>query len=357
MATDEEMSARRQQLVESAAKGGHARANRLTREEREEGARKAASARWAPVHGDAPPLPKAEYTGELQIGDLVLDCAVLDDGRRVLSERGLTAALGGKRGGSHWRRVDTSGGVGSDYLPVFMSAGNLQPYIQPSLAHALSQPIVYRARTGGRAYGVLATLIPEICEVWLKARRHEALLSSQEHLAERAEVLLSGLAQVGIVALVDEVTGYQVDRDKHELHRILAAYISKELLPWTKRFPDEFYRELFRLRGWLYSPPSPKRPLFVGKLTKQLVYEQLPPGVLTELERRNPVSSEGRRRHKHHQLLTDEIGNPHLERHLASVITLMRASPSWNKFIRLFQRAFPSAAPQGEFEFPELDEG
>jgi hypothetical protein len=342
---DEQAEPVTQQLSKRSAKGGYARASALSQSARQEIASKAAATRWGtnPESG-AQPEWKAEYTGKLVFGDLELECAVLDDGRRVLSERGVTKALGGKRGGSHWRlgRASASG----SYLPVFISANNLRPYIQPSLAQALAQPVAYRAKGGGRANGVAATLLPEICDVWLKARREGALLPSQEHIAAKAEILLTGLATVGIVALVDEATGYQAVRDRNELHRILEAYIVKEFLPWSKRFPDEFYKELFRLKGWPYNPPSPKRPRMVGKLTNYLVYQKLPPGVLEELRQKNPIVKDGRRKHKHHQFLTEEVGNPHLEKHLASVTTLMRVSMNWSFFERLFDRAFPPLAPR-----------
>jgi hypothetical protein len=174
------------------------------------------------------------------------------------------------------------------------------------------------------------------------------LQKQQYHIAARCEILVRGFARVGIIALVDEATGYQADRDLEELHKILEAYISKELLPWTKRFPPEFYQEMFRLRKWRFSPF--KGPRLVGKLTKQIVYEKLPPGVLEQLQRKNPVVNNGRRKYKHHQFLTKNIGNPHLERHLVAVTTLMRASPNWNIFEMLFKRAFPSHQKQAQIE-------
>lgn len=290
------------------------------------------------IINNANKLPRASHTGPLFIGDLKLNCAVLEDGTRILSERSITGALGGKRGGSHWVRVKDA----ENYLPVFLSAANLTPFIPASLAMALGQPVKYRGKSGkgAAANGVLATLLPEICDVWINARHAGALKPQQEHIARAAEILQSGLAKVGIIALVDEATGYQEVRDRHDLERILEAFIRKELLPWTKRFPDEFYQEMFRLRGWPYSPVSPKRPSLVGKLTNQLVYEKLPPGVLENLQKRNPVIKDGRRRHRHHQFLTEDIGNPTLEKHLSGVIALMRASKSWSGFKKLFDRAY-----------------
>ncbi len=125
-------------------------------------------------------------------------------------------------------------------------------------------------------------------------------------------------------------------------------------LKWAKRFPDEFYKQLFRLRGWQYSPFSVKRPVFVGKLTNYLIYEQLPDGVLEELRHKNPKDEKGRRKHRHHQFLTEDIDNPHLEKHLASVTTLMRASTHWRSFERLFIRAFQKPSSVQTYFCPVL---
>jgi hypothetical protein len=285
-------------------------------------------------------IPKATHEGDLEIGNTTIHAAVLEDGTRVLSEREMMAALGGKRGGAHWQRKNR-GAEGSD-LPVYVSASNLAPFITDDLRQKLAKPIVYRPLEGGNpGNGVRADAMPQVCDVWLKARDAKALHHSQHHIAIQADILMRGLATVGITALVDEATGYQDDRNRQELQRILEAYIAQELLPWTKQFPDDFYREMFRLRGWRWSPVSVKRPGYVGKLTNKLVYEKLPVGVLDELKRKNPAVAPGRRRHRHHQFLTDDIGHPHLGRHLAAVIALMRAAPDWRTFERMFNRAFP----------------
>ena len=296
--------------------------------------------------------PKATHAGELEIGNVTIPCAVLNDGTRVISERGVTKALGAKRGGAHWRRKkEIDGGAN---LPVFISAGNLKPFIDKDLMVALTQPILFRPEKGGGvAHGVEATVLPKICEVWLKARDEEALVPSQLHIAEQADVLMRGLAHVGIIALIDEVTGYQEVRDRIALQKILEKFIEKELRPWTKRFPNDFYRQMFRLKGWQYSPPTVKRPSVVGHYTNDLVYERLAPGVLDELRHRNPPDSKGRRSHRHHQWLTLDVGHPKLQEHLLKVIVLMKASPNWSGFKRLVARALPKYGDTLEFPFEE----
>lgn len=291
----------------------------------------------------------AEYGGVLPLAeDIMIPCGVMEDGTRLLSERGIIKALGGKRGGSHWRRQKA--GIA---LPIYASAGELRPYVTPELAVKLTHPRIFRIKgqSGYGANGVEASALVDICKVYLDARRDHALLPSQEPLAAQAEILMSALAKTGIDALVDEVTGYQSVRQRDELQRLLSKYIAEELQPWAKRFPDEFYSQMFRLRGWDYKTlgVSGHKPRIVGKLTNDIVYDRMPNGVLQALKAKNPPNAEGRRKYKHHQFLTEDIGDEHLERMIGADITLMRASESWQEFIRLLDRAYPEhGAAQGE---------
>ncbi len=287
-------------------------------------------------------LPKATHKGPLKIGEIEIQSYVLEDGRRVLSQSGMLNALGMSRG--------SSASIGGDRLAKFVDGKILKPFIDSKLVSVTVKPILFRPVQGFRAYGYEATILADICEAVLAAKEANVLQKQQLPIAKRAEVLLRGFARVGIIALVDEATGYQEDRDKMELHRILEAYIAPELLPWTKRFPDEFYKEMFRLWGWQYSPLSVKRPLYVGKLTNQLVYNKLPRGVLPELKRITPIDSKGRYKARLHQSLTDELGVPHLEKQLTSTTTLMRVSPNKSHFLRLFRRAFDR-----QLEFTDFD--
>lgn len=284
---------------------------------------------------------KAIYEGDLKIGDLKIPSAVLEDKTRVLNSKGFLTAIG-----RPWK------GSSRTELPNFLGAKNLVPFVSDQLRESLV-PIEYKSKKGGKTIkGFKAELIPLVCDVYLKARESGALSKTQEAVAQKAEILVRSLSKIGIVALVDEATGYQYERDRDELYRILEAYISKEFLPWTKRFPDEFYENLFRLKGWTYNPLTVKRPKVVGRLTNELVYEKLPPGVLEELKKKTPKSPKGHYTKRFHQSLTNDIGNPHLEKHLASVITLMKISPNWRKFKSFFIRAFGG---QPELDFDEDD--
>jgi hypothetical protein len=235
---------------------------------------------------------------------------------------------------------------------------NLKSFIPSDLLDGLLHPLEYR-EGNHVAQGFPAEFLPQICDVWLKAREAGAIQRQQLEKCQKAEILMRGLAAVGIIALVDEATGYEKLRSRYELNRILENYIAKELLPWQQRFPDEYYKQIFRLRGWVYSPLNPRKgPRFVAQITNQIVYEQLPPGVLDELRRKNPVVyNHGRRKHKLHQFLTDDIGNIHLEKQVASVTTLMRVASNWKAFEKMMEKAFPSHTTAAQLEMSLDDDG
>jgi len=316
------------------AKGGFARAEKLSSEQRTEIARKAAESRWA-AKGS---MLRATHTGELRIGSITIPCAVLEDGTRVLWQQGFLRAIG--RTGRAAASAVTDASL---QLPVFLRADNLKPLISMDLMEA-SAPIPFRpiiSSRGGISFGYRAELLPQVCNVFLEAEDRGVLRPNQRHIYERSKILVRGLAVVGITALVDEATGYQEVRDRRALEAILDRFLRKELAAWAKRFPDEFYQQIFRLKGWEWNGMSVKRPGVVGKYTTDLVYERLAPGIVEELERLNPKNQHGNRLHRHHQWLTEDIGHPALAQHLYALLGFMRVSGDWEQFYRMVQRAFP----------------
>ena len=286
-------------------------------------ARMGAEARW----GAGATLPRAIFGSSenpLKIGDIELPCYVLDDERRVLTASGVQFGMAMAQGGSMKK--------GLSRLELFVSGKIISPFISNDLRDRVQNPILFRTPANGKAYGYEAEVLVELCEAVLAARQAGKLQAQQMPIAQQCEILMRGFARVGIVALVDEATGYERVRKRGELHKILEAYIAKELLPWSKRFPDSFYEEMFRLHGWDYDPRSVARPGVVGKFTNKYVYEALPEGVLDELKAKNPENKK-----RHHQFLTEEVGHPHLERQITATTTLMRASDDWSGFKKLYE--------------------
>ena len=235
-------------------------------------------------------------------------------------------------------------------LPAFLTAQNLKPFI-PNELYVTSSQIEFRRKGGGKAFGYPAELLPKVCRVFIKADQAGALTASQKHIADQARILLDGLADVGIIGLIDEATGYQEKRAKDELQQILSAYISPTLLPWTERFPMEFFKEMFRVWGWPWPASGvtykgPVGPRYAGKLIKQVIYSNLPPGVLKELEQQNPADANWQRRNRISQLLTENIGHPHVEKLVANITMLFRISDDKNTFWRHYARAFQKPGTQ-----------
>ena len=160
-------------------------------------------------------------------------------------------------------------------------------------------------------------------------------------MARQAEILVRGFARVGIIALVDEATGYQLDRSRDALAKILEAFIAKELQPYVSTFPTDYYRELFRLRGLDFPNGSVKRPQYFGMLTNDIVYKRLAPGVLQELKKVTPKTDAGRLKNKLFQRLTSNVGYPKLREHLGSIVTMMKLSSSWHDFMDKLERLHP----------------
>lgn len=316
------------------AKGGEARAHALSSKQRKIIAKMAAASRW-----DAS-IPVATHIGELKIGDLVLPCAVLPDGTRVLSQGGVTRTFGPAIGGR--QLLKRASGDEGESVPTFLVADSLKDFIPENLRTLVSGPLKYRDPRGGPVrMGLDASLLPQVCEVWLRARDAKALTKIQLPVADRADILMRGLAHTGIIALVDEVTGYQRDRAKDALAKILEAFIERELQPWVQTFPAGYYEELFRLRGLDYPTASVKRPQYFGVLTNDIVYKRLAPGVLDELKRVTPKTESGRLKHKLFQRLTTNLGYPKLKEHLGAVVAVMKLSNDWHDFKAKLDRLYP----------------
>lgn len=312
----------------SKAKGGFARADKLSSERRREIATNAALARYSK------PLMKATHTGAIKISGLEIPCYVLEDETRVISYRGMNKAFGMTEGGAQ-------------KLPRFLSQKAIQPFISKDLAARITEPIRVNPPHGGNpASGIPATVLADVCDVWLRAREAGSLSTAKQfQTAQIAEILTRGFAHIGIIALVDEATGYQGVRPKDALHEYLQLLIRKELAAWAKKFPDEFYENIYKLKGWAWPGMGKNRFSVVAHYTNDLVYRRIGPGLLQELQEKSPKNAKGQRANKLHQWLTEDVGNPMLAQHIHSLIMFQRLAISnghgWNKFLKMVDKVLP----------------
>ena len=243
-------------------------------------------------------LLKATHEGVLPLANVELNVAVLSDGTRVISQAGVFKAFG------RTKRGRTKDDQRVPNRPAFLDAQNLQPYVNSDLEGVL-KTLSYESKSGTNIDGYNAEILPKMCAVYLEARAEKKLVKQQEPLARASEILLIALANVGITALVDEATGYQLDRKHDALRLLLSKYIEEGLQKWIHTFPDTFFAELDRLYG-NETTTSRNRPQYYGRFINKYVYGPIENGyVKAELDKLN-ITDEGKRKARFHQWLTDE---------------------------------------------------
>jgi hypothetical protein len=303
--------------------------------------------------------PRAEHAGLLRLGSIELHCYVLDDGRRVFTQQGMLHALGITFGGSGQQGRSRLGNFIAQKAFVERTPA-VQPLISEELRRSIDEPFLFKTLKCNLAYGYEVTLLPDLVAAILRAKIRGLLTDKvHDHIVARAEVLLQGFARVGIIALVDEATGYQSSREVDALQAYLRRFLSNRRLPWEKVFPDDYYRELFRLWRWPYRK-GPKGPRYAGMLTLQLIYfpllmtrpEVVPvlqahptleasQQLLDALHRRNAKNPSGCWRDRLHQWLTTDVGQRALRDQISQVTGFMAVSTTKEDFCHLFERRFP----------------
>lgn len=294
---------------------------------------------------------KIIHEGELNLNGLILPCYVLEDGTRVLSGRGMQNSL--KIGQTDDRKEELKSGVelsrfiGSKWFNSLEFKGLMLEHFSPIECYKGNQKI----------NGYEATILVDICDILLNARNIPGVKFSEKQsiIAAQCEILVRSFAKIGIIALVDEATGYQYDREKDELSVIFQALISDEVLEHQKQFHLSFYKEIFRLWKIPFTAQNIRRkPQFIGHLTNKFIYKNMPKGyfVLEELKKRTPKTEAGKYKYRFHQSLTKDKGVEMLKKVLYSVEALASISNDKREFERLMNEKYG----QKEIPFTDVDE-
>ncbi|NBD11837.1 P63C domain-containing protein [Corallococcus silvisoli] len=276
---------------------------------------------------------KAEYDAVLNIGGVELPCYVLNNGVRALSQAGVLNALGMSFGGGP--------SSGPDRLARFVASERLKPYVSDGLTDRSTSPLLFHPKGGGPVVrGYEATVLADLCDAIMRADIEGVLQKQQAHIAMQARVVALGFMKVGIVAVVDEATGYQQQRAPDALQALLGRLLRETPGPRVKRFTTAFYNELYRLTG------LPKRggnhPRYFAALTRDLIYRRMgAPGLVPALEERNPSDANGNRQARHHQFLSDDFGVEVLIGHLHALLALMKLAKSLKQLRHLANQALP----------------
>lgn len=303
------------------------------------------------------PLPQASHQGTMQIGNVELRCFIVppewefDEPQRLLSGRAVTDALS-----------LTGRGQG---MIRFVQSKTLNGHLSPEVTEAILHPVVFTLNSGIKpTHGYPARILPELCFGIMDAyvaRKQVGLRTPPDRTYIQAKILAKAFSVVGIEALVDEATGFQEDRDRRALARILNQYLAKEWRPWSRMFEAEFYQEIFRLRNWQWKGMRVNRPSCVAHYTTDLIYRRLAPRVLVELKARVPKNDRGKPKRPLFCGLSEDTGVPALRLHLQGVTVLMKASRTWAEFKKLVDRAYPRfddspTLPGLDLEYEEDDD-
>jgi len=330
---------------ESKAKGGHARAKKLTSEQRKEIARNAALTRW---EGE---VPQASHEGTFEIGEATISAAVLPNHKRLLTQATFLRALGRSRS----PKAGTGALSTVDGVPFFLQAEALKPYISSDLL-ASTTPIFFLDKSGRRMVGYDATLLPAVSEVYLKYRddmiaKGKPVPKQYAHIITACDLVIRGLARVGIIALVDEATGFQYERPRRDLEEQLRRFLAEELVRYVDGFPSDYFKHLCRLKG-VELRPDMRLPQYFGHLTNDLIYRRIAPGMVKALKERR--AERGKSSNKLYWWTSEDIGYPALQRHLGSVVTLLKINNDYDMFHKQLDEVAPIYSEKpGLFDDPE----
>lgn len=310
--------------VSGRAKGGVARMKALTDDERKEMGKQAAMARWgvkATHHGSF----KEHFGADV-------DCYVLDDDKKtaVISQRGMAEAIGFSRRGER--------------LKVFVNSKTMEDYLGRDLLDKIENPVVFQtpgaAASGSvssRAYGYDAAILIDLCKAILAAKADGKLGSGRyDNAVRQAEIIMGASAKSGIRNLVYALAGYEPTRE--EVIRAFKFYIQEEAREYEKEFPEQLYREWYRL----YDLPRPERskPWKFAHLTLQQVYHPLARsnGRILDLVRVQKAQSADRHA-KLHQFLS-VIGVKALRTHLGQLLGIAQISADRDEYERHVKKVF-----------------
>jgi hypothetical protein len=302
-----------QPVVDGRVRSGKARMEKLTPEERTSLAKAAAGKRWNRVkqlseEKSSPDVPKAVLWGDLQLGNKSLPAYHLDNNMRVISLKGVVVSL-----------IETEGGQLAEYIKV----KSLKDFLPIDLMPAENDqiPALIKFDTTGEGFTKYALGLPadkfiDLCEAYAKAADIPGNLTErQSRIAANANAFIRACAKVGIIALVDEATGYQAKRPIDELQLKLKLFLAEEMRKWDRTFPDDLWVQFGRLTKWKGS--LHQRPKYWGTLVMELIYEYLDADVAQWLRDNAPKPRKGQ---NYHQWMNEQYGLKRLVEHIWKVI-------------------------------------
>lgn len=319
------------------AKGGIARANKLTPEQRSEIARNAALTR----HNANKPLMAIKKGNFKDDFGFDVECYVLNDEKKtaVMGQRGMAATIGLK---------STSG---TALISFVNSKAISQTSVGEEILKKVANPLIFKDVTvGGKAiqprpvHGYDVTLLIDICRAVIEAQAQGNLTDTYKAVLVQANIILSASAKSGIQELVYKLTGF--DSTREHFIQAFKQFVSEEAKKYEKEFPVELYEEWAKI----YKLTIPERgwPWEFKHLTVKHIYMPLAKsnGKLLSLLR-STKEQNGDKKVKLFQFLS-EVGTRALRMQLGRVLEMAESSTTKEEYERKIVERFGG---QHELEF------
>lgn len=296
-------------------------------------------------------IMKAVKEGEVILGDMKANCAVLNDKQEttVFSLRTFESVAGiAKQKG--WKTV-------AEFLPPFMCESSEEKYRNKYLSLSTFSLIPFTLKRGGKALGITVKQTDEVMQGWIDAYHGGKLTKSQVKVAKHMQAMKNAASVSGFTQVIHEQLGY-VDIRKKTITKLFNEIFEKKYHPWARQFVIDYYEHIYRLKGKEHEWKSlletarpggmPITPSWLGTVTNDIIYSRLqPPGILDILQKKNPVLPATRMRaRKHHQHLTKDDGIKRLDMHLGRVIMLMQLHTKWAEFHEQLNKFYPAHGGQ-----------
>jgi len=276
-------------------------------------------------------IARAQFSGTLEVGDSSLPCYVLEDGRRVFSTRGMLEGLG------FASNANPNGVFNSKALMPYMLAHN-SPYDSGNVIEFITD-------AGLRAKGYDVEKFMDTCHAISEALDSGKLTGRNEIAGLQANAIIRASSKIGIIALVDEATGYQYVRAEDALQFKLKVYLAEEMRSWEKTFPDELWIEFARLTQW-DGQPKRNRPRYWGYLVMDLIYRYLDPDIAQYIKDHKPKPRKGQ---NYHQWFNADTGMKRLVEHINRVIGMAQGCDTMDELKKKMHNRYGGVPIQLDF--------
>lgn len=294
-------------LFEARKKGGNARRDKLTREERKAIAKKGAAARWG---------VKASHKGNFQeqLG-IDVECYVLEDDKKtaVISQTGMASALGlSPRGNA---------------LPRFLANKVMSDAVGAEFRKKMENPLKFQYGTGGAGappatiHGFDSSLLIDLCNAIIASEKK--LGPRYAAIAKQAHLIVGASARLGIRDLVYALAGYNPTTE--EVIAAFKLYVLEEAKKYEPEFPNELYMQWHRLYN--LAVPERGKPWTFKYLTVQHVYFPIAKSNGNLLALLRALKAKGGDRSKKLFQFLNDIGARALRMQLGRILEMAESSP------------------------------